>query len=129
VIRTFRTLDRSRRDASGQATVEFALLLPLVAMLAVGIVQVAIIVRDQILTVHAAREAVRVASVDANIEHVRAASARVLPGAHVEIGVRPNIGEPITVSVHFRAQTNVPLLGALIPDVTLQAAASMVTER
>jgi len=129
---TVRWWHRSRDGAggaAGQATVEFALVLPLVVALALAIVQVAVIVRDQILTVHAAREAARVASVDADPGHARAAATRVLAGVDVDIGPRPAVGQPINISVRFRAPTDVPLLGALVPDLVLHASASMVAER
>ncbi len=48
----------------GQAAVELALVLPLVAILLLALVQVGLIVRDQILVLHAAREAAREAAVD-----------------------------------------------------------------
>jgi Flp pilus assembly protein TadG len=44
--------------------VELALVLPLVLLLLLGVVQVGLVVRDQILVVHAAREAAREAAVD-----------------------------------------------------------------
>ena len=51
---------RARRSAcpeSGQATVEFALVLPLVVFLILAVLQTALVVRDYVATVHAAREA------------------------------------------------------------------------
>jgi Flp pilus assembly protein TadG len=47
----------------GQATVELALVLPLVAMLTLAIVQVALVARDQNLVTHAAREAARAGTI------------------------------------------------------------------
>ena len=43
---------------------ELALVLPLVVALLLAVVQVGLIVRDQVLVVHAAREAAREAAVD-----------------------------------------------------------------
>ena len=48
----------------GQATVEFAFLLPLVVLAALAVIQIGLVVRDQMGVVHAAREAARAASVD-----------------------------------------------------------------
>jgi Flp pilus assembly protein TadG len=48
-----------RRGDGGQAAVEFALVLPLLAALLLVLVQVGLLVRDQVLVIHAAREAVR----------------------------------------------------------------------
>jgi Flp pilus assembly protein TadG len=43
------------RGEDGQATVELALVLPLVAVLLLALVQAAVVARDQILVAHAAR--------------------------------------------------------------------------
>ena len=48
----------------GQATVEFAFVLPLIVLAALAVIQVGLVVRDQLGVVHAAREAARAASVD-----------------------------------------------------------------
>ena len=72
----------ARRPAcpqSGQATVEFALILPLVVLLILAVLQTALVVRDYVATVHAAREAVRAASVDRRSD---AAGAAALGAAH-----------------------------------------------
>ena len=44
-----------RPDQRGQAAVELALALPLVALLLLAVVQVGLVVRDQVLTTPAAR--------------------------------------------------------------------------
>ena len=51
------------RGDDGQATVELALVLPLVALFALFVAQVGVVVREQVLLTHATREAVRAASV------------------------------------------------------------------
>jgi Flp pilus assembly protein TadG len=47
------------RGEGGQASVELALALPLVFAMLFAVVQLGLVVRDQVLLVHAAREAVR----------------------------------------------------------------------
>ena len=54
---------RRARGSIGQSTVEFALVLPLVVLLVLFVVQGGLIVRDQLLVSHAAREAARAAAV------------------------------------------------------------------
>jgi len=117
------------RGAGGQATVEFALVLPLVVALALGVLQLGAVARDQMLTVHAAREAARAASVDPDPARARRAAEGVLPGSHVDVGPRPGIGQAIAVTVTYRARTSVPVVGAFVPDVTLHARAVMAVER
>jgi hypothetical protein len=113
----------------GQATVELALLTPLVVFVVMLLLQVALVVRGQLAVVHAAREAVRVASVEPDPDRARAAAAGTLPGAEVEIGARPNVGSPITVRVRHTLVTDLPLVGPLFPDPELSARAVMRVER
>ena len=55
---------RDRKGSEGQAAVELALALPLVALLLLALVQLGFLVRDQVLVVHAAREGVRSSATD-----------------------------------------------------------------
>jgi hypothetical protein len=114
---------------AGQATAELALILPVVVLLLMAVFQIAVVARDQVLTVHAARAAVREAAVDAGRGRIDAAARDVLDGAEVDIQARGEIGEPIVVVVHYRSHTNLPLIGALVPDPALTARAVMRRER
>jgi hypothetical protein len=120
---------RRHRGAAGQATAEFALVLPFLVLLLLGLLQVALIGRDYVLVVHAARAAVREASVDAGANRVRAAATSVLDGAEVDIGPRGEVGEPIRVSVRYKVRTDVPIVGALVPDRAITSTAVMRVER
>ena len=117
------------RNDRGQATVELALALPLVAVLALLLVEGALVGRDQLAVIHAAREAARSASVDPDPRAAAEAARRVLPGAVVDVGVRPPPGQPVTVSVSYRSPTDVPLVGPLLPAPRLSARAVMRVER
>lgn len=119
--------DASREG--GQATVELALVLPVLVALAIALIQAALVARDQVLVVHAARAAAREASVDAPAGDVRAAAERVLPGAVVDIAPKPPVGEPRAVEVRYVCRTDLPLVGALFPDPELRARAVMRAER
>ena len=119
----------ARRDARGQATVEFAFLLPLVVLAALAVVQVGLVVRDEMGVVHAAREAARAASVDRDPSAAVRAARRTLPHAEVEVGDRPGIGGDISVTVRYRSETSLPLVGSLFPDPELHATATMRVER
>jgi Flp pilus assembly protein TadG len=123
---------RTRRSAcpqSGQATVEFALVLPLVIFLILAVLQTALIVRDYVATVHAAREAARAASVDRDPAAATHAARRVLRDASVSVGSRPAVGSPVSVTVHYRSRTSLPMVGALFTDPDLEATATMRAER
>jgi hypothetical protein len=116
----------------GQATVEAALVLPLVVLLLLSVVQVGLLVRAEVLVTHAAREAARAAAVDPDPDApVRAAtSATTLdPGRmHVSVHGRDGPGSRVEVEITYDAPTDVPLVGGLIGDVTLHASATMRVE-
>jgi hypothetical protein len=120
------------RGERGQSAVELALVLPLLAALALGLVQVGLVVRDQLLVLHAARDAAREAAVTDDRARVETA-ARGATGLdagrlRVDIGPRGRPGSPVTVTVGYRAPTDVPVVGRLVGDVGLVARASMRVE-
>jgi Flp pilus assembly protein TadG len=120
------------RGERGQSAVELALVLPLVVLLALVVLQVGLVVRDQLLVVHAARDAVREAAVSGNGGAVADAARRstVLhpDRLDVDIGPRGQPGTTVRVTVRYRAPTAVPLVGRLVGDVDLDASASMRVE-
>jgi hypothetical protein len=122
-------LGRACPHERGQATVEFALVLPLIVFGLLAILQVGLVVRDQVAVIHAAREAARAASVDRDPGRATAAAHRVLARAEVHVGSRPAVGEPITVTVSYHDHTDLPLVGPLFPDPDLHASATMRVER
>lgn len=122
---------RARPGDDGQAAVELALVLPLLALLLLGVVQVGLVVRDQVLLTHAAREAAREAAVDPSPEVARRAALAGAPLATDRLDVRlsgPGTGGRVTARLFFRSPTTVPVVGPLIPDVLLGAHASMRAE-
>jgi hypothetical protein len=119
--------DRARER--GQATVEFALVLPVLVLALLAVIQVALVVRDRVAVVHAAREAARAASVDPDPNRAVRAARRTLPGADVRVGQRPRVGEPIAVVVVYRSTTDVPLVGALFPDPVMRSRVVMRVEK
>ncbi|HTJ75726.1 MAG TPA: TadE family protein [Acidimicrobiales bacterium] len=124
---------RRDRGDGGQASVELALVLPLVFILLLGIVQLGLLVRDQILVVHAAREAAREAAVDpaADAASRAAAASSTLDGARLTVTTsgRGATGSRVRVEVAYRAPTGVPIIGAALGDLTLRASATMRVER
>jgi Flp pilus assembly protein TadG len=120
------------RREGGQATVEVALLLPLLATMLLAVVQVGLVVRDQVLVTHAAREAARAAAVDPTDAAAREgaeAAARLDPSRlAVELTGSTEPGGRVTVTVTYRSPTDVPLVGQLVGDHTLTAEATMRVE-
>lgn len=125
--------DRGHGGQGGQATVEFALILPLVVLLLLVIVQVGLVVRAQVLVTHAAREAARAAAVDADPaapERAAEVSTPLAPDRlSVRIAGRAGAGSRVRVEVTYRLATDLPLVGPLLPDLDLSAATTMRVER
>jgi hypothetical protein len=120
---------RSRaRSDHGQATVELALVLPLVFGLLVLVFQIALVARDEVLVVHAARDAAREATVTRDATRVVAATRRNLPGATVRIVRRGRVGEPVEVAITYVSRTDLPLIGTFLPDLTLHGRSVMRVE-
>lgn len=120
-------------DERGQATVELALCLPLVALLLGCVVAVGRVVADHARLWHAAREAARVAAVDADLAEIRmAAAARSgLQGIRIEVSPPEHervAGEPATVTATYSPRVSVPLIGMLFARTELQATAAMAIE-
>ncbi len=124
-----------RRDRRGQATVEWVLAMPLVALFCLGIAQVLLVARDQLAVLHAAREGARAAAV---VVEGRAATERAgraaaldalaLDARRARVEVRPT-GESVEVVVRVRSTTDLPLVGPLVPDVEVTGRAVMRRER
>jgi hypothetical protein len=112
----------------GQATVELALVLPLVFTLLVLLFQVALVARDEIVVVHAARDAAREATLTGDATRVAAAAHRSLPDATARIVRRGPVGKPVEVAITYVSRTNLPLVGFFVPDVTLHAHSVMRVE-
>ena len=62
------------RRSRGQATVETALLLPVIALALLAVIQIGLIVHARVMVTHAAREGVRAAAVDRGSGEVRDAA-------------------------------------------------------
>jgi hypothetical protein len=120
--------DRARPE-HGQSTVELALVLPVLVLFLFALVQVALVARDEVLVTHAARAAAREASVDAGSARVRAAATHTLPSADVDVQRRGGVGDSVVVEVSYVTRTDLPLIGALLPDITVRGRAVMRIER
>lgn len=120
------------RGDGGQAAVELVLVLPLVAMLLLLVVQVALVARDQVLVVHAAREGARQAAVDREPGAPRKAALQGsgLDPGRLAVATTPpgDGGAMVVVTVRYQVLTDVPIVGALLPEVDLGARAAMRTE-
>lgn len=122
----------ARGKERGQATVELALVLPLVVLFALIVVQAALVANARLLVSHAAREGARAAAVDPS-QATAASAARGSLGVTgdrlaVSMSGGTSEGELITVTVVYSVPTNVPLVGQLIGDVDVEASVTMRVE-
>lgn len=116
----------------GQTTVELALALPIVVLLAALAVQVGLTVHDQVVVTHAAREAARVAAVDPEPDRARAAAVAGggLEPERLEVRVsgRGSRGDRLTAEVRYRSPVRLPVLRLFVREVTLSGRATMRVE-
>jgi len=120
---------RAFRKGRGQATVELALVLPLVLTLALVVVQVGLVARDSVRVAHAARSATRAASVGLDDDSVRRAASQGsgLAPSRLSVVVVRAAGW-VTVEVTYRCPTDMPLVGAIAPAVVLRDQLTMREE-
>ena len=114
----------------GQATVEVALALPILVIVMLFGVQIALVVRDQIAVIAAAREAARAVVVaDGKTAGAQAAITRtaVLTPSRRSVEIS-QAGGLVTVTIVYRSPTDMPLVGIFIPDITLRSTAVMALE-
>lgn len=116
------------RSDRGQATVELALCLPLLCLFLLGIVQLVVVVRDELAVQLAAREGARAAVVAAS-----SAAAAQAAATHAvtlrPLSVRSTSSKAaVTVTVTHVTHTDVPMIGLLLPDITVSADATMALE-
>ena len=96
------------------------------------LVQVGLLVRDHILVVHAIREAARAAAVDPTTEAATSAAraATTLDPARMQIetsGGRTT-GGLLRVTVRYRPEPAVPIVGRFFPSMVLEEALTVRVE-
>jgi len=106
------------------------MVIPVVVLLLLLVVQVGQLAWQRIQVVHTAREVVRAAAVSPVPPGADAVAARHgFDPSRLDVVVEAPDGEGLVRAVvTLRAPTSVALVGALLPDVTLQAEAHMLAE-
>lgn len=121
---------RRRRDQRGQSTVEFALVVPLIAIALLAVVQVGLVVLTKLSVTHTAREVARVLAIDPTVDPARIANAVHSAGDDRRIEVE---WEPAPVGgarmVFVRVEERVPrLTGPVGPALRVTATVVMLGE-
>jgi hypothetical protein len=110
-----------RGGERGSAVVEFALVVPLLLLVALALVQVTVVGRDRIVLQHSARAGAREASVNPDDGAVRAvavdAAEGLDPAALDVVLTRPEaFGGPVVVRVEYDVPLGMPLAGWILPS-------------
>ncbi len=109
---------RVRRAETGTAAVEFALVLPLLLVIALALVQVGLVIRDRLLVEEAARAGARAAAVEADPDAIVGAARSAAPDLDpsslgVDVIREGGRGDPVTVNVTYASAIKVPLVSWL----------------
>ena len=121
---------RRRRGSGGQATVEFALLLPVAVVALLVVAQIGLVVRARVMLTHAAREGARIAAVGGTDAEVSAAvvEAGSLDPAQLTVRVSRD-ATVVRVLVVYVMRTDVSVVGALLNDPEMSSVAAMYREQ
>lgn len=105
-----------RRGQGGQATVELALLLPVVLVVVLVVAQVVVFARDATATVQATQIVARAVALDPNRHSAQSAlQAFREPVRSAEVSFNGTLQEGEIVEVRLRVRpTRIPLVGALM---------------
>jgi Flp pilus assembly protein TadG len=118
---------RRGRSSAGQASVEFALVLPVVVVMGLGLVVIGLAVRNELAVELAAREGARAAAVSAAPGAAATAAATRAVQLPVQVST-VNDGTTVTVTVRYTDPVDVALVGTLIGPVTHTATVAMAIE-
>ena len=117
---------------NGQATVEFALVLPFLFLFSLSVVQVGSIANDQLALGHAARSAARAISLgDVTDQSASQIATNAVDNTITLNNVRIDIelGDKFAqVALSYTRTINIPIIGRLMNEVTLHSSATMPRE-
>jgi Flp pilus assembly protein TadG len=115
------------KGTAGQASVEFALAIPIVLVMALGLVLIGRAVRNELAVELAAREGVRAAAVSATPATAAANAARRAVSLPIEVTTTRD-ASTVTVTVTYVDPVDVAIIGSLIGPVTHSSSATMALE-
>jgi Flp pilus assembly protein TadG len=115
------------RGGRGQASVEFALALPIVVVMASGLVVVGTAVRNELAVELAAREGARAAAVSDTPATAAALAAHRAVDLPIDVATTID-GSTVTVTVTHVDDVHLAIVGSLIGPVTHIGSATMTLE-
>lgn len=125
------------RSSSGQALVEFALVLPLFLLLVFAVIEISNIGYSYVTLNNAVRSGARVASlggVDSQVTNTISSSATLLDPNLLSITITPNehtrrSGDQVIVNAAYEVHLTLPIISQVLPNpVTLESSLSMRME-
>ena len=122
---------RRLRAEGAQATVEFALVLPLLFALVWLGVEASLLLRDQVLVTHAAREAARSSAVGLSPGEASAAGRQrsgLGDAVSVDVVSGGAAGSTTVASARLGEGGRLPMLGRLVPGLEVRASVTMRVE-
>lgn len=108
---------------------ELALAMPVLCLLLLAVVQFAVVVRNQLVAIEAARSGARAAAVASNPSQAAAVAVASAGGDSPPVHVSTaSDGTYVTVTVTITDPTDIPMIGILLPDVTVRSSSTMILE-
>ena len=108
----------------GQATLEFALLLPALMLIVMFSVQVFLLTRDQMMLLHAARVASRAVAIsnDPSLAQSVVVGSTQLDPHHLTVSVLGDAqpGEEVTLRLEYRSQVAFALFRLMVDEVVIE---------
>ena len=118
-----------KSSEAGQSTVEFALIIPVIAIFLMLILQVGVVVKQKILVTNSSREAARILSVENDFGKATMKAKETVNGAEVIISRPANQGEYLTVTIKDVVKSKIPILGVIFPDISVTSKTTMRVEK
>ena len=123
------------KNQKGQALVEFALILPILLLLVMGILQFGMMLNSYLTIENASREGARVGiigSTNAEIINAIIATSPSLDPNKLTVTITPTnrvAGDTLTVAINYNYELIVPIISSLLNnEVTLNSQTSMRVE-
>ena len=129
---TFRRAPARVPALLGQATLEFALLLPALMLIVMFSVQVFLLTRDQMMLLHAARVASRTVAIsnDPSLAQSVVVGSTQLDPRRLTVSVLGDAqpGEEVTVRLEYRSQVAFALFRLMVEEVVIEEELMMSAE-
>ena len=125
------------KDEKGQALVEFAIILPVLLLILLGIIEFGLMLNSYLTIQNASREGARLGIVGGTTDEIKSNVVSVSPNLNADdlsVTVSPddadrNSGDTLTVTVNYYYHTTVPIISNILNNiVTLKASTSMRIE-